>query len=159
MAVKLYLNPALVNHTPDSEILPIDIYQNVNKFRIITAHRPGWYDAQLNRKFLENLGGLTVDSEHTCVMGDFNLPHIDWNSYVATSQIENELLQYVLENNFIQHVKEPTRQSNILDLCFSSENDVITNLKVGDCFSTSDHCIITFDLHPPNFLVPLPCRN
>ena len=38
LAVKSYLNPTLVNHTTDSEILAVDIYHNLNKFKIITAY-------------------------------------------------------------------------------------------------------------------------
>ena len=38
LSVKSYLNPALVNHTTDSEILAVDIYHNLKKFKIITAY-------------------------------------------------------------------------------------------------------------------------
>ena len=139
LAIKSCLNPSLVESSSDCEILAVDINQSSNKFRIISAYRPGWYDVSMNRVFFNVLGSITQDIENTCVFGDFNFPNIEWDSYTASSISENLLIQYVLENNFVKHINEPTRGTNILDLCLSSSDHVINQVCVHECFSTSDH--------------------
>ena len=45
-----------------------------------------------------------------------------------------------------QHVTEPTRYDNILDLVFSSEADMIEDVDVREPAVNSDHCTIHFKL-------------
>ena len=45
-----------------------------------------------------------------------------------------------------QHVTAPTRESNILDLVFSTEYDMIENLEVISPIANSDHNSIEFTL-------------
>ena len=45
-----------------------------------------------------------------------------------------------------QFVQEPTRESNILDLCIASNDSMIENLEIHDNFSTSDHAYFTCDI-------------
>ena len=45
-----------------------------------------------------------------------------------------------------QHVKEPTRNNNILDLVLTTNPDMVENVEVIEPFGNSDHCIVTFDL-------------
>ena len=56
-------------------------------------------------------------AQHECViMGDFNLPYIDWSLQQATPAHRSKLLQFIAHDGLSQHVQEPTRQNNILDL-------------------------------------------
>ena len=41
--------------------------------------------------------------------------------------------------NMIQHVRDPTRLHNILDLCSSPDDDSVLNVGVKSIFSTSDN--------------------
>jgi len=46
----------------------------------------------------------------------------------------------------LQHVQDPTRGKNILDLVFTFEENMIENLVVGENFGTSDHQIIRWNM-------------
>ena len=50
-------------------------------------------------------------------MGDFNHEHIQWNSLESTG-IEDQ--QFIF---FTQHVLEPTRGENVLDIVLSSQKN------------------------------------
>ena len=50
------------------------------------------------------------------------------------------------DNFLIEHVDEPTRQKNILDIVFTSEENMIENLSVGEHFGTSDHQIVRWNM-------------
>ena len=45
---------------------------------------------------------------------------------------------------------DPTREKNILNLCLSPGDHVLHDLKVHECFSTSDHCFITCQIDIPD---------
>ena len=61
-------------------------------------------------------------SQHECViMGDFNLPKIDWTLERPTPAPGNKLIQLLADNNLTQQVHETTRQTNIMDLVISTE--------------------------------------
>ncbi|KAF2344684.1 Endonuclease/exonuclease/phosphatase [Trinorchestia longiramus] len=75
-------------------------------------------------------------------MGDFNLPHINW----TTSQSQapgSKLIDLTSTNSLQQHVNEPTRGNNILDLVMTTDLTIngldVTN-KIGD------HQMIDFSL-------------
>jgi len=52
---------------------------------------------------------------HVLIMGDFNYPDINWDT-MYHSNLGSEFVELVLDNFLIQHVDEPTREKNILDL-------------------------------------------
>jgi hypothetical protein len=55
------------------------------------------------------------------IMGDFNFPGINWDTLESgTNAIEFK--DQVMDNYLIQHVHEPTRESNILDLVLTSSD-------------------------------------
>ena len=82
-------------------------------------------------------------SQHECVIiGNFNLPTIDWTLERPTSAPGNKLMQLLADNDLTQHVHETARQNNILDLVISTEEELIVNLKIGGIIG--DHQPITF---------------
>ena len=84
-------------------------------------------------------------SQHECViMGDFNLPNIDWTLQRPIPAPGNKLMQLLADNNLTQEMHETTRQNNILDLVISTEEEIIVNLKITD--KTGDHQAITFSI-------------
>ena len=81
-------------------------------------------------------------SQHECViMGDFNLPNIDWTLERPTPAPGNKLMQLLADNNLTQHVHETTRRNNILDLVISTEEELIVNLKITDKIGESSNHI------------------
>ena len=55
-------------------------------------------------------------------------------------------LKCINDNFLIQHAGKPTRGKNILDLVFTSEENMIENLSIGEHFGTSDHQIIRWNM-------------
>ena len=76
--------------------------------------------------------------EKIMLMGDFNFLKLDWRKPEMTRSHFNN----INDNFLIQHVDEPSREKNILDLVFTCDENMIENLSVGEHFATSDHQII-----------------
>ena len=79
------------------------------------------------------------------LLGDFNFSELDWKK-PETLDDSHSFLKCINDNFLVQHVDEPTRENNILDLVFTSEENMIENLYVGEHFGTSDHQIIRWNM-------------
>ena len=54
----------------------------------------------------------------------------------------------IIQDNFLcQHVTQATRRSNILDLVISSEEGLVSKLRIGPSIGGSDHSSIEFILN------------
>jgi hypothetical protein len=92
---------------------------------------------------------------HYVIMGDFNLPHICWETYTLKSGntgAEQLFLEMLMESKMVQHVMEPTRRqpnqkANCLDLVFSDGANQIGDVKIDEPLGASDHCTLTALLH------------
>ena len=89
---------------------------------------------------------ITHASRGEClIMGDFNHPDIRWNSLDSSKESAKFLL--LVQNCFLtQHVLEPTRGDNVLDLILSSNKELVDNVTVVEPLGTSDHSQIHFNL-------------
>ena len=88
----------------------------------------------------------TASSSRLVVVGDFNYPNIDWDELTCDAHSQR-FFDIMTDSFLVQHVLEPTRQNNVLDLVFSSEKDMIDNVCVLGHLGKSDHCMVQFDLH------------
>ncbi len=79
------------------------------------------------------------------IMGDFNYSNIDWNIMNGVSRDENMFIDVVQDNYLHQHVREPTRGENTLDLVLSKSELDVQNLNVCYKLGKSDHNIITWE--------------
>ena len=80
----------------------------------------------------------------TIIMGDFNYRGIDWNLNTVEGGEGQELLEIIEDLFLTQHVRNPTRGENILDLVISSEPGLVDNLQVICPVANSDHNVITW---------------
>ncbi|KAF8366554.1 hypothetical protein PRIPAC_84383 [Pristionchus pacificus] len=155
------LSPALVSSFSSLlfETITVDLhidYRNdlpFRKIRIITVYRSPSSPAQSLSSFIAYLTHL-LSSDFPCIiLGDFNLPHIDWLGLSSPSQ--NDLLDFVSDHHFSQFVPFPTRFNNFLDLVFC-DRDIIHN--VSPLLPISDHLSVGFELRipspPPRHHVP-----
>ncbi len=87
------------------------------------------------------------------LVGDFNLPCL-FESNLPNSLPEKyqKFLNVFSEVGLHQKVDSPTRQDNILDLILSTDIGLVTNLRIMEPFSTSDHNKICFNLNMTNNL-------
>ena len=79
-------------------------------------------------------------------MGDFNHRHIQWKSLESTGGEDQQFLLFIQESFLTQHVLEPTRGENVLDIVLSSQNELVDNVKIHEPLGNSDHNQINFDI-------------
>ena len=79
------------------------------------------------------------------IMGDFNHPDIRWN-YLDSSNESAKFLLLVHNCFLTQHVLEPTRGDNVLDLILSSNKKLVDNVTVVEPLGTNDQSQIHFNL-------------
>mgnify|MGYP003454744837 FL=1 len=59
---------------------------------------------------------------------------------------DNKFLDCINGEFLHQHVMNPTRNKNILDLVITSDENIIENISVGEPFHSSDHQIVRFEI-------------
>jgi len=81
------------------------------------------------------------------IVGDFNLPSIDWASLAAPDDGDHlPFLDFINRQGFVQFNNEPTRGDHILDLVFSDDPQIIAEIHTENGFSTSDHDSVLFNV-------------
>src|SRR6218665_1542969 len=83
--------------------------------------------------------------ETSLIMGDFNY-HVDWEHSEVEREQDRLFLDFIEASFMQQHVMEPTRGDNILDLVITSEENMIENMSVGEHFNTSDHQVVRWGI-------------
>ena len=78
-------------------------------------------------------------------MGDFNHGHIKWKSLESTGGEDKQFLFLIQESFLTQHVLEPTRGENVLDIVLSSQQELVDNVKMHELLGNSDHNQIYFE--------------
>ena len=134
---------------PDNlEVVSISVLAHRN-FTIcaiyITPNSKGDYIQDLHL-YLNTL----VSSANVTLLGDFNAPDINWNTFTSTNTNSDSLCDFVIDHNMFQQVNKPNHiHGNILDLVITSNPDLITDLVVhsqATYSSQSDHFIVTFSV-------------
>ena len=79
--------------------------------------------------------------------GDFNLPSINWANFESPNDdIHDVFLDFCVQRGLHQMVKECTRDSSCIDLVLTNDVFTVLNMSVTTPFSTSDHCMVDFEL-------------
>lgn len=87
---------------------------------------------------------------HLLIMGDFNLPKIDWDSWSTRSDKDSgKFIECLRDNYLYQHVNEFTRcrkgnEPSILDILITNEEEMIREIKYNDPIGSSDHLVMNF---------------
>ena len=130
-------------------------------------YRRGESSDENNTNLINNLQQISNQNySHLLIMGDFNLTEIDWENCSSTNKNPNNInfqfAECTKDCYLYQHITEHTRQrgsdnpSN-LDLIFSNEEDMISDIKIEAPLGRSDHSIIYFNFNsmtetsPPQF--------
>ena len=77
-------------------------------------------------------------------MGDFNHGRIQCKSQQSTGSEDQRFLNLVQDSFLTQHVLEPTRGENALDIVLSSQKEFIDNVRICEPLGCSDHNQIYF---------------
>ena len=59
----------------------------------------------------------------------------------------NNFYFLIQESFLIQHMQEPTRGQNVLDIVLSSQKELVDNVKIHEPLGNSDHNQIHFDIN------------
>ncbi len=90
-----------------------------------------------------------IKDKNAVICGDFNNPSVNWST--LTGNRGGQRLIDLVEDAFLwQSVQKPTRGSNILDLVFTNESDLIHTCGVGEPLASSDHNIVRIKLNLEN---------
>ena len=86
------------------------------------------------------------DNVTNFIVGDFNMPDVDWK-LLSSSNKHKTFLDTVIDKAFYQLVDFPTHnKGNILDLVFTNCPDRIANIENIGNLANSDHCILSIDI-------------
>ena len=77
------------------------------------------------------------------IVGDFNHPTIKWDE-LHTQKEGLNFLNLTVDCFLTQHVSEPTRGRNILDLVLSKPEQLIEEVTITEPLGTSDHDTVDF---------------
>lgn len=132
----------------DVEIVCTDVNLHGVLCRVIGYYRPpGMTTADIDYalRSVRCLQRLFSTHHPVFLLGDFNLPEVDWSLYHGPDNIVyNTFLDFINSYGLSQLVLSPTRNENILDLILTNNSDIVTNLTTLPRIATSDHNVIWF---------------
>ena len=145
---KSNLNPIEINTSNDINVehLCVQINANSNKTNINVIYRRPSQSLEIDTKMYDSLQG-TINNIDTIILGDFNLPQIDWANLTYVESESERLISFV-DNNFLhQQVTEPTRGGNILDLILTNQEYLVSSTSVREQLGSCDHNMIEFEIN------------
>ena len=143
------LNPVVITQNTDTvEHLSVQIQTKVTKFAVCIVYRPPGQTQELDTIMYRNLSSIT-QRHHSVILGDFNLPQINWQTLQGVEAESHRMLQFVEDNFLFQLVTEPTRENNLLDLILTTQEHLLDNVRVGEQLQNCDHNMVRFTIRAP----------
>jgi Endonuclease-reverse transcriptase len=135
----------------------ISINTRNGPLNLLLIYRP---PSSNKENFNQLLHLLQFTSKNTIIMGDFNMPGIDWDTEQATGQ-GRVMLDVIAAAGLEQLIRFPThKKGNTLDLLISDCPDKIISIEDAGCLGNSDHCMIVTDVEVKmSKTVPVPKIN
>ena len=126
------------------EIVAIKIHYRIN-FTLCVVYSPPCADLTYFSSLLTFLSDLS-NNERVIILGDFNLPDIDWFCLSGCSSLSTLFCDFMFDNNLSQLIRQSTHnKGNILDLVLTNDLDCIGDVSVTDSLPIkSDHYLIHF---------------
>ena len=149
IAVKNILPTKLIPSPSSLEIITISIDVKHPLILCVVYVSPNSYDCYY-RHLNEYLTFLSQNYTSIIIVGDFNMPDIDWSSLNASNHHSSNFCELIFDLNFSQLVDSSTHcKGNILDLVLTNTQEIIYNLSIIpeqlQPFP-SDHFIISFSI-------------
>ena len=114
-------------------VIFLQLETHSKKIVIGLIYRPPTHNINSNRKLYDKIIKVN-NSFESVIFGDFKS---------LKSQMSHDLYNNLLKSSLSQHLNQPTRSDNILDLIFSTNDGLVSNVNTGPEFSTSDHKIVS----------------
>ena len=135
--------------------------ENNKYLNVGVVYRPPDQKPVDDDKMCDEIKRIVTRNQSAVVMGDFNLPDINWENLDVHSYYNNrnqddqvrrltpseKLLETIQDNFLVQNVHEPTRGGNILDLVIATEENLVQNVQVGEHIATCDHNLIRGEIN------------
>ena len=141
--------PFTLRKTPsvkNIDYLVLDIFFGTFSFTLIVSYIPPDTPPDTVRDFCETLLSLKLNSSNILLLGDFNMPDIDWEGKTSNILKEKLFLDFLFESELSNSISIPTRKENILDLVISNFSENVYNISTDPGFYGSDHDIVNFSL-------------
>ena len=108
-----------------------------------------------NENLLRNISWAKSEYEEVVLVGDFNMPGIDWVNEDCNSEATRRFLDCLNDSGLEQFIEEPTRYRHgqtpsVLDLLITSNPDIVNDIKLEDPLGKCDHVKITFSVSNMN---------
>ena len=135
----------------NAELLACEIKpDNRKKFLCLVFYRPpslGKTSLKALKQCLKKAN--TAHFTQFLVMGDFNLPGVNWHTMTAERNdcLHTELVKLVRDHFLWQLIDKPTRGDNILDLLLTNFPDKVGQLEIFDDILNTDHRMFEFVLN------------
>ena len=111
---------------------------------LVLVYRPPSSGKENIQKLCQMLRNLPRNS---IVIGDINLPHIDWSGGGAADAQGRELYNTVLQESLAQLILFPTHdKGNVLDLLITNMANNIISVYDDGKLGKSDHCILMTEI-------------
>ena len=128
-------------------LIRISLHHPIN---ICLVYNPPNASAEYTQELINFLQLLPTDSSPVILMGDFNVPDINWSTLVGSTHFSNQFCDLIFDLNLSQIVDSPTHiQGNTLDLVLTNLEDSIHSLIVHN----NNHQFISSDDHPILFAI------
>ena len=145
----------LTSHSFEESMWAVVHLEGRDKLLIGCIYRSPNADDYNNTQLLHMLERAADENfSHILIVGDFNCKNINWQLNVTPSDPDNfqtKFFHQILESGWYQHVNSETRfrqgqNPSLLDLIFTNEENMVSNLKILSPIGRSDHCVLTFNL-------------
>lgn len=140
-------------------------FSNKTSMQVICVYRsPNSSRIENNRLLsqLENVPFTSPDFQNIVMVGDVNLPNVDWTNGIVLGPVDTIDQKLVIQNEYLDlfttmglhwYVEEPTRyklvngnvQSAILDQVFSNNDSIIKDVSIKAPLGKSDHVCIDIE--------------
>ena len=142
--IKEFLDPIDCELITEHEMIGVVLKNLKKELYFYLVYRPPHQAVEKDESLYSNLSAATKD-KFCVISGDFNCPRVNWKDMIGDAE-GTRLINFASEELLTQWVEEPTRGNSILDLVFTSEDNLIANLSVGEKLGKGDHNMVKFEI-------------
>ena len=154
-------NEELENCEFINESVFVNVKVNSVMLLVGCVYRSGSNDKETSTMHLTELLKQTASQKFDKIIinGDINYPKINWQIENNNSGCEEKFINCLRDLFLTQHIKKPTRhrvgqKSNILDLCITNDEGLISEIQHLPALGKSDHDVLIMSLDLP---ITQPC--
>ena len=106
-----------------------------------TSYRTPGQDNNADELFFTELRDASILSP-LVLMGDFNLPDVNWDHYMADTSKSRRFIKHLDDNFLVQVLREPTRKGALLNLLLEKREGLVGDMAIGSHLGHSDHEVV-----------------